>query len=132
MADDMKRKQTARVHEMLRSSLPRLRDACGDEALAYMILSSSLRLTKLVNLQQLLRDGSVEEMTAVVAALLSAAWKLNACSDDDVVVDHGDTPRPSRRNTIVRMLTGMRETAMVNSVEAMLIGASLALRAELP
>ena len=63
-------------------------------------------------------------MTAVVAAVLSAAWKLNACSDDDVVVDHGDTPRPSRRNTIVRMLAGMRETAMVNSAAAMLIGAS--------
>ena len=119
--DEMQRKQIARVQDTLHSSLPRLRDACGDDALAYMILSSALRLTKLVNLQQLLRHGSVEEMAVVVAALLSTAWKQNACADDDACVDHGDTPRPSRRNTIVRMMTGVRDTAAVNSVEAKLM-----------
>ena len=106
---------------MLQSSLPRLRDACGDDALAYLILSSALRLTELANLQLLLRKRSEGCMAVVVAALLSTACEQNSCSDDDVCVHHGDAPRPSRRNTIVRMITGMRETAAVNSVEAKLM-----------
>jgi hypothetical protein len=130
-ANEMQRKHAERVQEMLRSSLPRLRDACGDEALAHLLMSGALRLTQLINAQQFLPHGSVEEMTALVAALLSAAWKQNACSDDDIIADHADTPRPSRRNTIVRMLIGTWETATVNAVEAKLM-TSIASSAALP